>query len=199
MIKTIHHLPLSAKFSRGLDHFAPRAELRRHLHVDESLLLGLFVCAGALLANAAQPVSTGSVTVKAIRCQGVAAPPALLLFRRLPSPVAKGTPPLCVACQAVAVAATPIGGVLAEPSGRQQLMALLADPVFLCWWMPSTAQPAHYDAPPVMDWLTFLATVSMAHTARLPSEGWPAQHGVHKGRQHSGPLATQSVRTRRLN
>jgi hypothetical protein len=102
-------------------------------------------CVLALLASAFQPISIALAAVEAICCQEVAAPPALLLLRGLTaSAIGEGTLVARHARQAAAMKATPVGGRLCKPSGRQQLVALRADLLLLRWWTYSIAQPAQH-------------------------------------------------------
>ena len=187
-MKTIHRSPLRAEFCRGPDHFAPPAKLRRHLHVDEGLLAALALCLGALLATGAQPISTGPLTAEALCCLGVPALLALLLLRRLPFAITVATPLVRAARQAVAFAAALVGGMLGKPSGRQGLVALLADLRLLSGWMVRIAQPAtracSTEASPG------IVASCLGHT-RTPFRAQQAQHRVHVRRP---TIETQLIR-----
>jgi hypothetical protein len=140
--KAINRSPHIEELSRGLDHFAHGATLCWHLHVKEGLLAAppVFVC--AFLAIAAQPISTATSSVKAVCCQGLPALPAPLLLWHVPYFAVINALSLCAARQAAGFAATPVAGLLGKPSGRQRLVALLADLLLLRRWMSTSGQPA---------------------------------------------------------
>ena len=143
--QTITALTPLVELGRELDHFAPPAAFCQHVHVDEGLLAALGGCVLARLAGAFQPISIAPFAAEAFYCLGLPTLPALLLLRRLTSPaVVEGTPAIRTARQAAAFAATPVAGMLGKPSGRQQLVALLADLRLLCGWMLCVAQPAQH-------------------------------------------------------
>jgi hypothetical protein len=115
-----------------------------HLHTDERPPACLLVAAGAVPADAPQPISAGPFAVEARCFQCPPAPMALLPLRRVRHPAAEGALLLCTARQAAAVAASRCLGHQVEPRRWQEGTTLLADLRLLCWWMFIRVQPAQH-------------------------------------------------------
>jgi hypothetical protein len=199
--KAIYRSPHTVEFACGLDQFALDAALCWHLHVDEGLLAAATVCPGALLAAACQPIRTVPFAIEAVRCQDVAASLAsLLLGRVLFSAAVASTPQVRTARQAGALPAAPVLGLLRKPSGRQQLVALLAGLVLLCWRMPPIAQPActttalagidtnHLGHSRLHG---FRRTATRTHSARQDTINWDTDRCQDMARTHHTPGTAQ--------